>query len=203
MTKTLASGHRQTNWNNQYPKLRRQGRKLLPPFFYKAMASLVLVGMMGSGKTTVGRIVAGRLDVPLKDTDKLLQHLLGRPVHQIFQHYGEDAFRQHESRLLRDMATEECVLSTGGGTVIREENWPELKRLGTTLFLDVDVEVLRARLATAKKIRPLLEVPGWETRVDELLAERRPMYERADFVLRLKDEDAEAVAEKVLGLLEK
>lgn len=165
------------------------------------MASLVLVGMMGSGKTTVGRIVAGRLGVPLKDTDKLLHHKLGRPVHQIFQYYGEDAFRQHESRLLKDMTAEDCVLSTGGGTVIREENWPELRRLGKTLFLDVDVEVLKARLATAKRIRPLLEVPRWETRVSELLEERRPMYERADISLRLKDEDAEAVAEKVLALL--
>jgi shikimate kinase len=166
------------------------------------MGSLVLVGMMGSGKTTVGRIVAGRLGVPLKDTDKLLQRLLGRPVHQVFQFYGEDAFRQHESRLLRDMPVEQCVLSTGGGIVLREENWPHLKRLGTTLFLDVDVDVLKARLATAKKIRPLLEVPGWETRVSELLAERRPMYERADIVLRLKDEGADVVAEKVLGLIQ-
>lgn len=166
------------------------------------MAGLVLVGMMGSGKTTVGRTVATRLGVPFKDSDKMLQHILGRPVHQIFQYYGEDAFRQHETRLLKDMPAEECVLSTGGGTVIRDENWPELRRLGKTVFLDVDVEVLKARLATAKKIRPLLEVPGWEDRVSELLAERRPKYERADVVLRLKDEDSEAVAEKVLALFQ-
>jgi shikimate kinase len=166
------------------------------------MAGLVLVGMMGSGKTTVGRTVAARLGIPFKDTDKMLQHMLGRPVHQIFQYYGEDAFRQHETRLLQDMAAEDCVLSTGGGTVVRDENWAELNRLGKTLFLDVDVDVLKARLATAKKIRPLLEVPGWEERVAELLAERRSKYERADIVLRLKDEDSEAVAEKVLALLE-
>lgn len=166
------------------------------------MAGLVLVGMMGSGKTTVGRTVAARLGIPFKDSDKMLQHILGRPVHQIFQYYGEDAFRQHETRLLQDMAAEDCVLSTGGGTVVRDENWPELKRLGKTVFLDVDVEVLKARLATAKKIRPLLEVPGWENRVSELLAERRPKYERADIVLRLKDEDSEAVAEKVLALVQ-
>ena len=156
--------------------------------------------MMGSGKTTVGRILGSRLGVPFKDTDKMLQHTLGRPVHQIFRFYGEDAFRQHETRLLRDLKEEDCVLSTGGGTVIREENWPELRRLGTAVFLDVDLAVLKARLATAKKIRPLLEVPGWEDRLEELLAERRPMYERADIVLRLKDEDAETVAERLLEM---
>jgi shikimate kinase len=158
--------------------------------------------MMGSGKTTVGRNVAARLGVPFKDTDKMLQHMLGRPVHRIFHYYGEDAFRQHETRLLQGLPAEDCVLSTGGGTVLREENWPELKRLGKSVFLDVDVDVLKARLATAKKVRPLLEVPGWEDRVSELLAERRPKYEQADIVLRLKDEDSEAVAEKVLALLE-
>jgi shikimate kinase len=167
------------------------------------MAGLVLVGMMGSGKTTVGRNVAARLGVPFKDTDKMLQHILGRPVHQIFHYYGEDAFRQHETRLLQGLGAEECVLSTGGGTVVRDENWAELKRLGQTVFLDVDVEVLKTRLATAKKIRPLLEVPGWEDRVADLLTERRPKYERADIVLRLKDEDSDVVAEKVLALVQK
>jgi shikimate kinase len=165
------------------------------------MARVVLVGMMGSGKTTVGRILAARLGVPFKDTDKLIHRVLGRPVHQIFQFYGEDAFRQHESRLLRDMPAEDAVVSTGGGAVLRDENWPELRRLGTTVFLDVDVEVLKARLAVAKKVRPLLEVPGWEGRVDAILAERRPKYERADIVVRLNDEDAEAVAERLLQLL--
>ncbi len=162
------------------------------------MGCLILVGMMGSGKTTVGRILAGRLGIPFRDTDKMITHMLGRPVHLLFRHYGEDAFRQHETRLLQDLEIEECVLSTGGGTVIRDENWTELKRLGKTVFLDVDLEVLKKRLTTAKKVRPLLEAPGWQDRIDQLMAERRPKYERADVVLRLKDEDAAAVAELVL-----
>ena len=162
------------------------------------MRSLVLVGMMGSGKTTVGRIIAGRLGAPLRDTDKLLQHMLGRPVHQIFRHYGEDAFRQHETRLLQGLGAQDGVLSTGGGTVTREENWAELRRLGKTVFLDVEVEVLKARLKIAKKQRPLLEVPGWESRVEELLSERRPMYERAEVVLRLKEQEAEDGASLVM-----
>lgn len=167
------------------------------------MGGLILVGMMGSGKTSVGRIVASRLGVPFRDTDKLIQDILGRPVHQLFRYYGEEAFRQHETRLLQDLEAYDCVISTGGGTVIREENWVELKRLGTTVFLDVELGVLQRRLKTAKKIRPLLEVPGWEDRVEQILAERRPMYERADVVLRLNDEGHEHVADLVLAAVSK
>jgi shikimate kinase len=105
--------------------------------------------------------------------------------------------------MLQNLEPEDCVLSTGGGTVIREENWTELRRLGKTVFLDVDVEVLKKRLKTAKKIRPLLEAPGWEDRVEQILTERRPNYERADLVLRLKDEDAADVAELVLKAIGK
>jgi shikimate kinase len=158
------------------------------------MPRIVLVGMMGSGKTTVGRILAERLGVPFKDSDKMLHSLLGRPVHELFRYYGEEAFRQHETRLLQGLPAEEGVLSTGGGIVLRDENWTELRRLGTTVFLDVELETLKARLATAKKIRPLIQTEEWRERVERILEERRPKYEQADLVLRLKDEDAATVA---------
>ena len=166
------------------------------------MGCLILVGMMGSGKTSVGRILASRLSLPFRDTDKLIQDILGRPVHQLFRYYGEDAFRQHETRLLQDLEPLDCIIATGGGTVVRDENWQELRRLGKTVFLDVDLGVLQRRLKTAKKIRPLLEVPGWEDRVEQLLAERRPKYERADIVVRLNDESHEKVADLVMAALD-
>lgn len=167
------------------------------------MGCLILVGMMGSGKTSVGRILSSRLGLPFRDTDKMIQDILGRPVHQLFKHYGEDAFRQHETRLLQDLEVSDCVLSTGGGTVIRDENWTELRRLGKTVFLDVAIEVLKERLKTAKKIRPLIEAPGWEDRLDQIIQDRRPMYERADIVIRLKDEGHEQVADMVLQAIGK
>jgi shikimate kinase len=165
------------------------------------MGCLILVGMMGSGKTTVGRIIAGRLGVPFRDTDRIIQDVLGRPVHQLFKRYGEDAFRQHETRVLQDLGPLDGVLSTGGGTVIRQENWTELRRLGRTVFLDVDLSVLQRRLKTAKKIRPLLEAPGWEDRLEQIFNERRPMYEQADVVIRLNDEGHEKVADMVMESL--
>ncbi|MCH7944457.1 MAG: shikimate kinase [Armatimonadetes bacterium] len=162
------------------------------------MACVILVGMMGSGKTTVGRKLAARLDVPFKDTDKMLGHLLGRPEHELFRFYGEEAYRQHETRLLRDLELEDAVISTGGGIVTREENWVELRRLGTTVFLDVDGGVLESRLRTAKKRRPLLEVPDWEGRLSQLLLKRRAQYEKADIHVRLGDEGLAEVVEIVL-----
>lgn len=149
--------------------------------------------MMGSGKTTIGRILAEQLDVPFKDTDKLLQNILGRPIHQLFHVFGEETFRLHETKLLQTLAAEDCVLSTGGGTPSREENWHELDRLGTSVFLDVDIEVLKDRLATAKKRRPLIEFSDWEDRLDEILERRRPMYERAPVILKLGDQEPHTV----------
>ena len=156
---------------------------------------------MGSGKTTVGRTLAERLGVPFKDTDKMLQHLLGRSIQQLFKFYGEPAFREHETRLLQEIKKQDCVLSTGGGTVVRDENWVELRRLGTTVFLDVPLEVLKKRLETAKKRRPLIECDDWEDKLDSLLAERRDKYERADIVLRLQEQEPEEVAGIVMEAL--
>lgn len=141
--------------------------------------------------------------MPFKDTDKLLQNMLGRPIHQLFQVFGEETFRQHETRLLQGLQPEICVLSTGGGTPSREENWPELNRLGKTIFLDVDIEVLKDRLTTAKKRRPLIEFSDWEDRLDDILLRRRPMYEKAEVILKLSVEDAEEVASLIQIALEK
>lgn len=153
---------------------------------------------MGSGKTTVGRTLAALLGVPFKDTDKMLQYKLGRPIHQLFHFYGEDTFRQHETRMLQELELEDCVLSTGGGTVLRDENWKELRRLGKTVFLDVDESVLKKRLETAKKRRPLLERADWKDKVSELIVERRELYEKSDIILKLCTEEPEEVADLVL-----
>lgn len=165
------------------------------------MGCVILVGMMGSGKTTVGRELAQRLDLPFKDTDKMLAHLLGRPEHELFRFYGEEAYRQHESRMLRDMQVEDAVLSTGGGIVTVDANWVEFRRLGRTVFLDVEESVLKTRLSTAKKRRPLLEVPDWKDRLSQLMAERRAQYENADIHVRLREEGIDEVVEIVLERL--
>lgn len=161
------------------------------------MALIILVGMMGSGKSTVGRELADLLGVPFIDADRLLERRLGRPVRQWFHVYGEEAFREHETLMLKGLDPEPGVLATGGGIVLREENWMEMRRLGTTVFIDVAPEVLKFRLTVTKRKRPLLEVPDWEQKFDDILASRRPLYERADIVVRVSDEDLSVVATRI------
>lgn len=165
------------------------------------MALVILIGMMGSGKSTVGSTLANMLEVPFYDTDRLLELRLGRPIRQWFQIYGEQAFREHETLMLKEFDEQEGVLATGGGIVLREENWLELQRLGVIVYLDVDPGVLKRRLTNTKRKRPLLEVEDWETRFDSILSERRSIYRKADFVVEVKDEELPDVAQRIKDLL--
>jgi len=161
----------------------------------------ILLGMMGSGKTTVGRRAAELADLPFADTDQMLVRKLGRPVHQLFQFYGEDAFRLHETKVLADLELGTGVLATGGGIILREENWDEMRRLGRTIFLRVPEGLLIERLATAKKRRPLLETENWEERVSDLLAKRLPLYLKADYVVDAEENCIETAAGRVLDVM--
>lgn len=165
------------------------------------MARIVLLGMMGSGKSTVGRALATRLNVPFRDTDQLLEYRLGRHIPQIFQLYGEDAFRSHETSVLRGLEPLDSVTATGGGIVLREENWPELRRLGTTVFLNAYPEVLIKRLDQSSRKRPLLAQDDWESKLRELLAKRLPLYLQADITVDVKDEEIESVVEEIIKCL--
>ncbi len=157
----------------------------------------ILLGMMGSGKTTVGKLLAERSGREFVDTDQLLKSRFGRPVHRIFAVYGEDAFRDHETSVLRQLEPRASVLATGGGTVLREENWTELRRLGLTIFLKTDPQKLRERLSQSRKRRPLLEVENWEERLLDLLEFRRSLYERADLVFDVSNLPLEEAAERL------
>src|SRR5690349_9779443 len=102
----------------------------------------ILLGMMGAGKSAVGRALAELSGREFVDTDLLLQQRLGRPISQLFAVYGEDAFRDHETSILRSLEPLPVVLATGGGIVVREENWSELRRLGTTIYLRATPETI-------------------------------------------------------------
>lgn len=153
--------------------------------------------MMGAGKSSIGRALAELTGRQFVDTDTLLQNRLGRSIPQIFQVYGEDAFRAHETSILRSLDPAPIVLATGGGIVTREENWQELERLGLTVFLDATPATIKDRLARSKKKRPLLQMEEWETRVDKLLEERLPLYRRARVVVPVDDVDLEDGADRV------
>lgn len=161
----------------------------------------ILIGMMGAGKSSVGRALAELSGREFLDTDIMLQNRLGRPIPQIFQVYGEDAFRDHETSILRSLEPKPAVLSTGGGIVMREANWAEMRRLGLTIYLKASPETLITRLEASKKKRPLLQVEEWPERVRDLLGRREALYEQADVTVELDSADVQTGAQLILDKL--
>lgn len=162
---------------------------------------VILVGMMGSGKSTVGRALADLLNYPFQDTDQMLEFRLGRQIPQLFELYGEDAFRYHETSILKSLEPDERVLATGGGIVLRDENWEEFRRLGRTVFLDVSVELLADRLEKSNRKRPLLQTENWIQKLKDLYSFRRPLYEKADLRIIIDERPIDEVAERIFGEL--
>lgn len=132
-----------------------------------------LVGMPGSGKSTVGRELAGRLGVPFFDLDEEIERDRGRSVTQIFREDGESAFRAIEAAALVDASRHDpAVVSCGGGVVLEPANRITLRNTGSCVFLDVPLDELRARVRPSED-RPLIRS---EDDLDRLLAEREPLY---------------------------
>jgi shikimate kinase len=157
--------------------------------------SWVLVGMMGAGKSSVGRRLAELADREFIDTDQLLQKRFGRSISQIFSLYGEETFRDHEHSVLKTLEPGASIISTGGGIVLREDNWQQLRRLGPVVYLKAAPETLIERLQTSKKKRPLLDSEDWEDRVRNILSSRVHLYEQADIVVDLDQVPIQEAAE--------
>lgn len=164
--------------------------------------AVILVGMMGVGKSTLGTRIAESLDREFVDTDRLLVQRLGRPISQLFAIYGEQTFREHETAILRSLEPGPRVISTGGGIILKEENWVEMKRLGTTVFLDVPVDRIIERLRNSKKRRPLLEVKDPDSKIREIYKARLPLYLKAEVRVEIADEEIEMALETALKTIE-
>ena len=142
------------------------------------MGNIWLIGMMGSGKTTVGEMVAAARGMPHRDADRLIEEREGRSVAEIFAGDGEDFFRRLEKETVSRLAAdpEDAVVSTGGGAVLDPSNREAMRRSGAVAWLDAPVSVLAGRAGGG---RPLLEGRDAASRLGELLADRRPLYEAA------------------------
>ncbi len=168
-----------------------------------ARHQIILIGMMGSGKSSVGKALASALAVPFVDMDAAIARRFGRSVSQVFRIYGEDAFREHETSILRSLEPCPGVVATGGGVVLRPANWEEFARLGVTVYLEASLELLLRRLSFGLKRRPLLQTEDWQTRVRALLEERKQYYERADFRFAVDDRPVEVLAADLARALER
>ena len=168
--------------------------------------NLVLIGFMGSGKTSVGRKLSYRLKMPVEDTDKLIERREERSVSDIFQSDGEAYFRRKETELLRELVLKKQsarIYSVGGGTPVNPENRTLLRRLGTVVWLRVRPETVYERLK-GDTTRPLLQCEDPLARIRELTESRREAYAScADIVIDVDEIGIERILEKIERELDK
>jgi shikimate kinase len=145
---------------------------------------LVLVGLPGSGKSTVGRQLSRRLGCPFHDSDHVIEQRLGCSVREFFEREGEAAFRDIEQAVLHELTSQDpCVLSTVGGAVLRPANRQRLREAGQVVYLRSSPDELYRRLRH-DTTRPLLQVNDPQARLRQMHAERDPLYrETAHFVI--------------------
>lgn len=167
----------------------------------KTVAGAVLVGFMGAGKSTVGRIVAGRLGLEFVELDAAIEAAAGKSVGEIFSSEGEAVFRDMEREAIRKaVSVPGRVIATGGGAFADAGNRVLLKRYAPVFFLDASVDSVIRRLA-GDASRPLLRGEDRERSVRELMERRRPAYGEADHVVATDRLTPSQVAARVLRLL--
>ena len=166
----------------------------------RGRGNLYLVGMMGAGKTTIGRLIARRLKLRFVDCDHEIERRCGVKVPLIFEIEGEPGFRAREAQVLAELTMlEGIVLATGGGAVLAEENRRRLATRGTVVYLCARPEDLYERVRQDRN-RPLLATPDPLERLRELYAERDPLYRAlADLVIDTGRQSVQALAR---GLVE-
>ncbi|AOS96625.1 Shikimate kinase 1 [Microbulbifer aggregans] len=145
--------------------------------------SIFLVGPMGAGKSTIGKLLAAQLRLPFADSDKVLEEKTGADIPWIFDVEGEAGFRRRESDVLSQLCAGPVqVIATGGGIVLKEENRLLLRKHGLVVYLQASIDQLLERTSKNSN-RPLLQVPDPRARIVELVNERDPLYrEVADLV---------------------
>lgn len=168
--------------------------------------SIVLIGMMGAGKSSVGRCLQRRTGLARFDTDEIVSSKFGLSISEIFSTHGERRFREMEAQALVELAAGEAtIIVTGGGIVLRRENVDLLKQLGTIVWLDANEETLFER-ASRRSNRPLLQTEDPRTTFSEMLRARAPHYAkvadiRVDTSELTRDEVADVILSKVKELV--
>ena len=160
--------------------------------------NLYLVGMMGAGKTTIGRLLGQHLDYSFFDTDAVIEQAATQPITQIFAESGEAAFRQLETQVLAQLSPyTRLVIATGGGIVLKRENWSYLRH-GVVVWLDVPIEQLHQRLQHDTS-RPILQNANLKEKLQTLSDQRQSLYAQADLQITvMTDELATQVAARIV-----
>jgi shikimate kinase len=164
--------------------------------------NLVLIGFMGTGKSTVGKILAKKLGRELVDVDQRIEEKERRRIADIFEKDGEARFRELEKEAIRETASGSAlVITTGGGAVTDAQNVAELKAHGILVALEASVQTIYDRVKGTRH-RPLLKAGDVQGEIRRLLEERRPHYAQADLKFSTDGKTAPQVAEEILKALE-
>ncbi len=163
--------------------------------------SVVFVGLMGAGKTAIGRKVAGMLGLPFTDSDHEIESVSRMTIPDLFERYGEAEFRSLEQRVIvRVLESGPQVLSTGGGAFMNEQTREAIATYGLSVWLKADVDTLLDRVSK-KQNRPLLKNADPRAVLEKLMAERNPVYALADVTVATRDERKEVIAGEVIEAL--
>jgi shikimate kinase len=163
--------------------------------------SLVLVGMMGAGKSTIGRRLASRLAMRFVDADTEIELAAGMSISEIFETHGEPYFRDGEARVIaRLLANGAMVLATGGGAVLREQTRARIAERAISIWLKADAEVILRRVRR-RFDRPLLQTADPAATIGRLIAEREPVYQLADITVASRDVPYERIVDECIDLL--
>jgi shikimate kinase len=167
------------------------------------MRAIVLVGMMGSGKSSVGRRLGAKLGLPFVDADVEIETAAGMTIPEIFAQRGESEFRDGERRVISRILTTRAplVLATGGGAFMNSETRERIARLGISIWLKAEPEVLMRRVRKRAN-RPLLQTADPDATMRRMLAEREPVYALADLTLTSRDAPHDVVVEDAVAALD-
>ncbi|CDM59491.1 MULTISPECIES: shikimate kinase [Rhizobium] len=160
--------------------------------------NLILVGLMGAGKSSVGRIVAHQLGIPFVDSDAEIEKVSRMSISELFAAYGEEEFRALETRVMKRLLKNgPRVVSTGGGAFINDRTRKHIKKGGVSIWLKADLDVLWERVSK-RDTRPLLKTENPKQTLENLMNARYPIYELADLTVLSRDVRKELMADEVL-----
>ena len=164
--------------------------------------SIVLVGMMGAGKSTIGRRLSARLHLPFLDADTEIELAhAGMTIPEIFSAHGEPYFRDGEARVIaRLLAGGPCVLATGGGAFMREETRDRIREMAVSIWLKADADIIMKRVKR-RADRPLLQTADPAATVERLIREREPVYQHADLTIWSRDIPHEKIVDECIDAL--
>lgn len=165
--------------------------------------SVVLVGLMGAGKSAIGRKLAQKLSLPFRDADAEIEKAAGQSIAEIFENYGEPEFRRLEERVIsRLLGDGPQVLATGGGAFMNASTRSSIGKSGLSIWLSADLDLLMARVSR-KATRPLLKQPNPREIMATLIRERYPVYATADIEVASQDITKDQMADRVAKALAK